>query len=87
MEGRDTGNATTRPVCAWFLTGKQGTHLHPSLWCAEIFTNAEQPYKGFSNQKVWVEVLASYRLPQPPLCPDRMYQLMRACWAVRIDCV
>jgi len=35
----------------------------------EIWTKAELPYKGWSNQRVWVEVLAGYRLP----CPEGMH--------------
>lgn len=47
----------------------------------EIWTRAELPYKGWSNQKVWVEVAAGYRLPRPNGCRDDVYEKMRACWS------
>eukprot|EP00043_Microstomoeca_roanoka_P011984 m.113312 g.113312 ORF g.113312 m.113312 type:complete len:2350 (-) comp15356_c3_seq1:622-7671(-) len=47
----------------------------------EIWTRAELPYKGWSNQKVWVEVAAGYRLSQPDKCRDDVYAMMRECWA------
>lgn len=52
-------------------------HIHHTT---EIWTDAELPYKGMSNQKVWVEVLAGYRLSQPAGCPDDVYKLMTECW-------
>ena len=48
----------------------------------EIWTKAETPYKEMSNQKVWTEVMAGYRLKQPFGCPDEAYELMRSCWVV-----
>eukprot|EP00043_Microstomoeca_roanoka_P011985 m.113350 g.113350 ORF g.113350 m.113350 type:complete len:2370 (-) comp15356_c3_seq2:346-7455(-) len=47
----------------------------------EIWTRADLPYKGWSNQKVWVEVAAGYRLPQPENCREDVYAKMRECWA------
>eukprot|EP00042_Codosiga_hollandica_P059167 m.906627 g.906627 ORF g.906627 m.906627 type:complete len:192 (+) comp60078_c0_seq16:1800-2375(+) len=32
------------------------------------------------NQKVWVEVLAGYRLPCPPDCPGKIFEVVSACW-------
>ena len=46
----------------------------------EIWTKAELPYNGWSNQKVWVEVAAGYRLPQPNACRDDIFQHMLSCW-------
>ena len=46
----------------------------------EIWTKAELPYNGWSNQKVWVEVAAGYRLPQPNACRDDVFQHMLSCW-------
>ena len=46
----------------------------------EIWTKADLPYKGMPNQKVWVEVLAGYRLPCPPECPAAVYTVMESCW-------
>ncbi len=47
----------------------------------EIWTRADTPYKDMNNQKVWMSVLAGYRLPQPPECPDAIYQIMLTCWS------
>ena len=47
----------------------------------EIWTNAELPYLGMNNDKVWTKVLAGYRLPCPPECPQEVYSIMKACWA------
>ena len=47
----------------------------------EMWTNAEMPYKGWTNQRVWVEVAAGYRLPQPPGCQSNIYDIMYSCWA------
>ena len=50
------------------------------LW--EIWSQANMPYKGMTNQKVWTNVMAGYRLPQPYGCPDAIYDLMSQCWFV-----
>jgi hypothetical protein len=34
-----------------------------------------------SNQKVWTAVIGGYRLPNPPNCPEQVYEVMLACWA------
>ena len=46
----------------------------------EMWTAAALPYLGMNNQKVWIEVAAGYRLPQPPGCPDAVYAMMRESW-------
>ena len=46
----------------------------------EIWTKAELPYKEMDNRRVWVEVLAGYRLPCPPGCPQEVHAIMRECW-------
>ena len=46
----------------------------------EIWTKAAVPYEGLTNQKVWVEVLAGYRLPCPDNCPTVVHDLMVDCW-------
>lgn len=55
------------------------------VWAAgilfyEIYTKAGLPYDGWSNQRVWVEVSAGYRLPCPESCSKAVYDLMLACW-------
>ena len=46
----------------------------------EIWTNGLTPYYGWSNQKVWVEVAAGYRLPQPADCSTAVHNVMLRCW-------
>jgi hypothetical protein len=42
----------------------------------ELYTRAELPYKGISNQRVWVDVVSGKRLRQPPACPEHVYNMM-----------
>lgn len=49
----------------------------------ELWTRAELPYKGFSNQRVWVDVTSGNRLSQPDGCPTEIYKIMLSCWAAR----
>jgi serine/threonine protein kinase len=52
----------------------------------EIFTNADTPYKGWNNQRVWVSVTGGYRLPCPEGCEERIHQqIMLPCWAANPD--
>ncbi|EDQ86451.1 uncharacterized protein MONBRDRAFT_38456 [Monosiga brevicollis MX1] len=46
----------------------------------EIYTNGEMPYKGWSNQRVWVEVASGFRLARPELCHAAVYEVMQDCW-------
>ena len=48
----------------------------------EIWTKGATPYGEWNNQRVWTEVLAGYRLPQPLGCPDHIFRLMQRCWLV-----
>lgn len=47
----------------------------------EIWTRAALPFQGWTNQRVWVEVAAGYRLPCPEGCPGQIYAIMFACWS------
>jgi serine/threonine protein kinase len=47
----------------------------------EIWTRAETPYKDMTNNAVWVQVIAGYRLPCPDLCPTDVYAIMQRCWS------
>jgi serine/threonine protein kinase len=47
----------------------------------EIWTSADLPYKGWSNQKVWVQVVSGYRLPCPKGCQEDVHTVMLRCWA------
>jgi hypothetical protein len=46
----------------------------------EVYTKAEMPYKGWNNQRVWIEVSEGYRLPAPNNCPTLVYAVMKSCW-------
>ncbi len=49
--------------------------------CYEVFTAAETPYAGMSNQVVLLRVKDGYRLPCPPRCPRGIYTTyIRPCW-------
>ena len=48
----------------------------------EIYTNGADPYQGWSNQRVTVEISCGYRLPCPMACPAHVYDtLILPCWA------
>lgn len=49
------------------------------LW--EIWTNADIPYRKWSNAEVWLQVNNGARLAKPKGCPKHIYALMRECWA------
>ncbi|CAG9135656.1 unnamed protein product [Plutella xylostella] len=49
------------------------------LW--EMATLAMQPYQGLSNEQVVRYVVEGGVMERPEHCPDRLYELMRACWA------
>ncbi|CAG9796449.1 unnamed protein product [Diatraea saccharalis] len=51
------------------------------LW--EMATLAMQPYQGLSNEQVVRYVVSGGVMERPEHCPDRLYELMRACWAHR----
>ena len=46
----------------------------------ELFTFGAMPYPGVANGVVYSKLVTGTRLPKPALCPDTMYQVMRACW-------
>ena len=47
----------------------------------EIWTKAALPYEDMlNNQQVWVQVVAGYRLPCPPNCPQAAHDIMMECW-------
>lgn len=51
------------------------------LW--EMATLAMQPYQGLSNEQVVRYVVEGGVMERPEHCPDRLYELMRACWVHR----
>ena len=46
----------------------------------EIITYGRTPYPSMSNQEVLQQVSRNYRMPKPPNCPDRLYEIMLNCW-------
>ena len=46
----------------------------------EIWTKGALPYKGWRNEKVWVQVAGGFRLPRPNGCHDVIYEVMMSCW-------
>lgn len=46
----------------------------------EIWTDGATPYGEWTNQRVWVEVVHGYRLPQPSLCAADVHVMMVDCW-------
>ncbi|XP_065195184.1 uncharacterized protein LOC135826503 isoform X2 [Sycon ciliatum] len=46
----------------------------------EIFSFGAKPYFRWSNDKVLEEVERGFRLPQPEICPNNVYQLQLECW-------
>eukprot|EP00051_Salpingoeca_urceolata_P033076 m.18795 g.18795 ORF g.18795 m.18795 type:complete len:1677 (-) comp5786_c0_seq2:165-5195(-) len=51
----------------------------------EIWTDGATPYRGWTNQKVWVEVVHGYRLPCPDKCPETVHAMMLRCWEEERD--
>lgn len=46
----------------------------------ELVTYGRVPYAGMNNRQVVEEVDRGYRMPKPNLCPDKLYDIMMACW-------
>lgn len=46
----------------------------------EIVTKGRIPYPGMSNAETIAQVERGYRMPQPPSCPDPLFQIMLQCW-------
>ena len=52
---------------------------------SEIVTKGRVPYPGMSNMEVLNAVENGYRMPSPPGCPPRLYQIMLDCWRPQAD--
>ena len=49
----------------------------------ETFSKAQTPYSGWGNLFVAEKVMAGYRLPRPPRCPEIVYtECVRPCFAL-----
>ena len=47
----------------------------------EIITYGDLPYPGWTNKLVLKRIQEGYRMPQPLGCPDKLYEIMCACWS------
>ncbi|PRP79204.1 tyrosine-protein kinase Fer [Planoprotostelium fungivorum] len=66
---------------------ERGINTHKSdVWSFavttwEIYSQGHSPYPGMSNSDVLREVIqGDYRLPRPLRCPERVYDILLACW-------
>ncbi|EDQ90821.1 uncharacterized protein MONBRDRAFT_15557, partial [Monosiga brevicollis MX1] len=79
-----SGNLPVRWSAPEALEDQKFSHASDSwgfgILMYEIYTDAEMPYKGWSNQRVWVEVSAGFRLPRPETCHESVYEIMMDCW-------
>ena len=50
------------------------------VFLAELVTYGHEPYPEMTNGEVLARVEQGYRMPQPPGCPDPLYQIMLDCW-------
>ncbi|XP_066262869.1 tyrosine-protein kinase Src42A isoform X1 [Euwallacea similis] len=46
----------------------------------ELVTYGRIPYPGMTNAEVLHQVEHGYRMPAPPSCPPRLYDIMVECW-------
>ncbi|KAM7345686.1 uncharacterized protein ACRADG_011869 isoform 2-T2 [Cochliomyia hominivorax] len=46
----------------------------------ELVTYGRIPYPGMTNAEVLSQVEHGYRMPQPPNCDQRLYEIMLECW-------
>ncbi|XP_037376854.1 tyrosine-protein kinase FRK [Talpa occidentalis] len=46
----------------------------------EIITYGKMPYSGMTGAQVIRLLKQNYRMPQPPDCPPRFYNIMMECW-------
>ena len=46
----------------------------------EIITKGHIPYPGMSDTEVLEQIQRGYRMPCPPGCSEKLYNIMSACW-------
>lgn len=46
----------------------------------EIITYGKPPYPGMTNGEMLAKIKQGYRMPQPPGCPEKLYDMMLKCW-------
>lgn len=47
----------------------------------EIITKGGTPYPDMTNQEVLERIEKGYRMPQPPNCENKYYEIMKKCWS------
>ena len=50
------------------------------VFLTELVTHGCIPYPGMTNGEVLKRVEQGYRMPQPPGCPNPLYQIILQCW-------
>ena len=50
------------------------------VFLTELVTHGRIPYLSMTDDEVMAQVEQGYRMPQPPGCPDPLYQMMLECW-------
>ena len=55
------------------------------MFLTELVTHGRNPYPGMTNDEVIAQVKQGYRMPQPPGCPDPLYQIMLKCWKTKSE--
>ena len=53
------------------------------VFLTELVTHGRIPYTWMTNDKVLAQVTQGYRMPQPPGCPNPLYQIMLECWKAK----
>jgi fyn-related kinase len=46
----------------------------------EIVTYGKSPYPSITNGETVTKTEQGYRMPQPPGCPEKLYDMMLNCW-------
>ena len=52
------------------------------VFLTELVMHGREPYPEITAGEVIARVEQGYRMPQPPGCPDPLYQMMLDCWKV-----
>ena len=54
------------------------------IFLIELVTHGDEPYSGMTDDEVvMAQVTQGYHMPQPPGCPDPLYQIMLECWKTK----
>jgi c-mer proto-oncogene tyrosine kinase len=48
--------------------------------CWEVFSLGRSPYPGIENHEILQHISSGGRLKKPTLCPDKLYEIVGACW-------